>query len=378
MQPIVRLVGAIQNYPWGSRRALAELLGRSAPSDAPEAELWLGAHAKGEARVETESGERVALSAWIARDPVGVLGADVAARFGERLPFLLKLLAVERALSLQAHPDEEQARIGFESGVGHYVDGEAKPELVVAHTRFEALSGFRPLDAIRASLASVGLGALLAPDETDARGLFARWFAPADEAARDAALARALDAACSDDPAEAAMRELAAHYPGDPGVIAPLLLHRVELAPGEALFLEAGELHCYLGGVAAEIMAASDNVLRAGLTGKPLAVDELLRIGRFAPRVPTVLRAAESAPGVRTWCAPAPHFELGAIEVGADGVAIAARGGVEVLLCHAGRVRVGGGPTLRQGESCLVPAAVGPYRLEGAGRLYRAGVPANR
>ncbi len=174
------------------------------------------------------------------------------------------------------------------------------------------------------------------------------------------------------------MRALAAHYPRDPGVIAPLLLHRVELAPGEALFLEAGELHCYLGGVAAEIMAASDNVLRAGLTGKPLAVDELLRVGRFAPRRPDVLRASESAPGVRTWCAPAPHFELGAIEVGPAGVAVSARDGVELLLCHDGEVRVVGGPTLRRGESCLVPAAAGPYRLEGAGRLYRAGVPAIR
>jgi mannose-6-phosphate isomerase len=378
VQPIVRLIGAIQNYPWGSRSALAELLGGATPSDEPQAELWLGAHPNGEALVETEAGERMPLSGWIARDPRGVLGAAVADRFGNRLPFLLKVLAVERALSLQAHPDAEQARAGFARGIHHYVDGEAKPELVVAHTRFEALSGFRPLDEIRAALERVELGALLPPHETDARGLFARWFAPPDDAERDAALARALEAARPDDPAEALMRELATHYPRDPGVLAPLLLHRIALAPGEGLFLEAGELHCYLGGVAAEIMAASDNVLRAGLTGKPLAVDELRRIGHFAPRPPDVLRASESAPGVRTWRVPAPQFELGAIDVGPGDVSITAREGVEILLCHAGEVRVVGGPVLRRGETCLVPAAAGSYRLEGAGRLYRAGVPAIR
>jgi mannose-6-phosphate isomerase len=382
VQPIVRLFGAIQSYEWGSRTALAELLGAASPSADPQAELWLGAHPRGEAEVETPAGAREPLGAWIERDREGVLGAGVAHRFAGRLPFLFKLLAVERALSLQAHPDAAQARAGFEreerAGVADrlYADSEAKPELVVAHTRFTALAGFRPIAAIRAALERVGLGALLLPGESDLRALVARWLAPAADAARDAALARALAAARDDDPAEACMRRLADDYPGDPGVLAPLLLHRIELAPGEGLFLGAGELHCYLGGVAAEIMAASDNVLRAGLTRKPRAIDELLHIGRFEPRTPEILRAVERAPGLRSWQTPAASFELGAIEVGSGGVAVATRIGVEILLCHAGEVRVAGGPTLRRGESCLVPAGAGPYRLEGAGRLYRASVPA--
>lgn len=387
VQQIVRLAGVIQAYDWGSHTVLAELLDAPSPSAEPQAELWLGAHPRGDAQIETATGERVPLSAWIERDPAGVLGADVALRFGGRLPFLLKVLAVERALSLQAHPDAAQARAGFDreqrAGVALadrlYADAGAKPELIVALTPFHALSGFRPLYAIRAALDHVGLGALVPSHDDGLRAFLASWLAPDPNADRDAALARALAAARPADPAEACMLRLAGEHPGDPGAIAALLLHAIELAPGEGLFLEAGELHCYLGGVATEIMAASDNVLRAGLTRKRRAVDELLRIGRFAPRTPEVLRAVERAPGLRIWETPADAFELAEIDVGRAGIVIAERTGVEILLCLAGMVHVAGaGLTLRRGQSCLVPAAVGGYRLEGTGRLQRAGVPAAR
>jgi len=389
---IVRLQGAIRSYDWGSRTALAELLGADSPSVEPQAELWLGAHPLGEAAVLTPHGERVPLGAWIERDPVAALGAEVAERFAGRLPFLLKMLAVERALSLQAHPDAAQARAGFarEQREGRdaaerlYVDAEAKPELVVAHSRFRALCGFRPLAEIAAAFERVGLGALAPPADAPAapwlRALLARWLAPDAGPERDAQLSRALAAARPDDPAEACMLRLAEEHPRDPGVLAPLLLHHVELAPGEALFLEAGELHCYLEGIAAEIMAASDNVLRAGLTTKHRAVDELLRVARFEPRAPRILRAADRSPGVRAWATPAERFELSIVDVAGAAVEIAERSGIEILLCHEGGVRVepiGGGDalSLRRGESSLVPAAVGSYRIAGAGRLYRATVP---
>jgi mannose-6-phosphate isomerase len=387
LRSIVRLEGAIQRYDWGSRTALAALRGRPVPSAEPEAELWLGAHANGEAHVVAEDGARVPLSAWIARDPAAVLGDAGVSRFGPRLPFLFKLLAVDAPLSLQAHPDAEQARAGFarerhlDPAERIYADAEAKPELVVAHTAFRVLAGLRPIAAIRSSLARVGLGEDVAGEgEAWLRAFLARWLSHGRDDARDAALGRALERAGRDDPIEARMLALAERHPGDPGVVAPLLLHEMLLAPGEALFLEAGELHCYLEGVAAEIMASSDNVLRAGLTTKRRAVGELLRIGRFAQREPALLRAAPVAPGVATYDTPADCFALSTVEVGSAGVAIAERSGVEIVLCHAGRVAIAegaGGPALAlgPGESGLVPAAAGPYRLTGAGRLYRATVP---
>jgi len=388
LHEIVRLEGAIQPYDWGSRTEIAALRGEP-PSETPQAELWLGAHAKGEATVLTVRGEAVPLARWIARDPAAALGAEVAARFGDRLPFLLKVLAVERALSLQAHPDAAQARAGFAAGSRAggepvYVDADAKPEMVVAHTRFRALSGFRPLAEIGAALDAVGLldGDPLA-DAASLRAWVARWLDPTPDADRDARLDRALARARRDDPAHALMRRLADEHPGDPGAVAPLLLHAVDLAPGEGLYLGPGELHCYLEGVAIEIMGASDNVLRAGLTTKARAVSELVRIGRFEPRAPERLRAAPITAGVAAWPAPVDCFELSAIEVG-DAVRIDARGGIEILLCHEGAVQVAAASdpsqplALARGQSCVVPAATGAYRVSGAGRLYRAGVPAAR
>ncbi len=395
MQRILRLEAAIQHYDWGSHTILAALQGRSGPSALPEAELWLGAHPNGSARVEMADGTRVPLGVLVERDPRGVLGDAVFARFGARFPFLLKVLAVERALSLQAHPDAEQARLGYQRELGRrvasearlYADERAKPELVLAHTRFHALCGFRPLAEIRAGFERMGLGDI-APSSGAVEGewlraFFARWFALDAIGSRDARLDRALEAAArvsASDQAAAWMLRLAAQHPGDPGILAPLLLHAIELSPGEAIFLEAGELHCYLEGAAAEIMSNSDNVLRAGLTTKPRAGDELLRIGRFVSHRPRVLRGVLRAPGVSLYATSASAFELCILEVGREGFAQAGERSVEVLLCYEGAVQLaplagGEALALASGESCLVPAAVGAYRIVGAGRLYHASVP---
>ncbi|RIL04491.1 MAG: mannose-6-phosphate isomerase, class I [Proteobacteria bacterium] len=387
---ILRLEAVIQRYDWGSRTILAELRGAPAPSAEPEAELWLGAHAHGESRVVLASGETMPLAAWIEQAPEAALGAAALARFGPRLPFLFKILAVERALSLQAHPDAEQARAGFarEERAGLppsrrlYADAHGKPELVVAHGRFRALAGFRDVADVRARLAQVGLGALAPPPAAPAdwlRALLRAWL----QDLAPAALAHAVDAArrgAAGDAALACVARLADEHPGDPGALAPLVLHAVELAPGEALHLEPGTLHCYLDGAAAEIMASSDNVLRAALTTKPRAVDDLLRIGRFEPRAPQPIRATPRAPGERVFVTPAREFELSEIDASGDGVALAGERSIEILLCHAGRVRaaaVDGSAALElaRGESCVVAAAAGAYRVSGAGRVYRAALP---
>jgi mannose-6-phosphate isomerase len=395
MQQILPLRGTIQHYEWGSRTALAELLGRPVPSTLPEAELWLGAHARGPAEVRVD-GRWERLDALIERAGEALLG-PAAEPFGRRLPFLLKVLAVERSLSLQAHPDADQARAGFDreatrSGNGAprlYADPYAKPELVCALTPFRALCGLRPISEVRARLAELGVAALLpAAAEDDDDGVDASLVLRSWLGAGAATRARALDAAvaaaraaAARDPACACLLALADEHPGDPGVLAPVFLHLVELAPGEALFLPPGELHCYLGGTAVELMASSDNVLRGGLTRKPVDVDELLRIVSSASRRPEVLRAELRGTGLAVWRTPAREFELSLLtpRPGAP-VAITERAGIEVLWCAEGALEVASSAgevlPLGRGESCVVPAAVGAYRVAGAGRVFRAGLPA--
>jgi mannose-6-phosphate isomerase len=387
---LLRLRGAIQRYDWGSRTALAELQGRPAPSETPEAELWLGAHPKGPAEVDVD-GRWEPLDRALGWAGEAWLGAAVVQAFGPRLPFLLKVLAVERPLSIQAHPDAVQARAGFEReradppGERRYADPYPKPELVCALTPFRALCGFRPVEEVRARLAPLGLEALLGDsgDAEEARlaRLYRGWL-ESDPEDRRRGLARAVEGArreAARDRASAWLLRLAEVYPADPGLLAPLLLHDVELAPGEALFLAPGTLHCHLAGTAVEIMASSDNVLRGGLTSKAVHLDELLRVTRFESRPPSVLAGEERAPGERVYRTEAAEFELSRLEPSAGAaVAIAARRGIEILLCERGPVRVaadGASLALGRGESCLVPAAAGPYRVEGSGRVFRAAIP---
>ncbi len=338
-----------------------------------------------------------ALGELVERDPRGVLGDAVFARFGARFPFLFKVLAVARALSLQAHPDAEQARAGLSARAARRASRARRASTPTitrspswwSRTRaFRALCGFRSLAAIRAGFERMGL-ADLAPPAGAAEGEWLRGLLRAlvrarrRRASRATRIDRALDAAArasERDDAAALMLRLAAQHPGDPGILTPLLLHSIELSPGEAIFLEAGELHCYLEGAAAEIMSSSDNVLRAGLTTKRRAADELLRIGRFASRRPQVLRGAMGVPGVCVYATTAEEFELASVEVSGEGVVRTCERSVEVLLCYEGAVQVaplagGDALALASGQSCLVPAAVGAYRIRGQGRLYRASVP---
>jgi mannose-6-phosphate isomerase len=310
---------------------------------------------------------------------------------GQRLPFLLKVLAVERPLSLQAHPDREQAQSGFArqpAGAGLYADPFSKPELVCALTRFTALCGFLPVAEIRARFAAVGLDdfAPAGRDEAEALARFLGGWLERPTSERLQALRRALDEAAvraERERAFAHVRALAALHPDDPAVLAPLFLHEVELAPGEALYLEPGVPHAYLGGVGLELMASSDNVLRGGLTTKPVHVGELLRVLRFTSGAPQVLRSEPRGAGEGVFRTCAEEFELSELRpaTGAP-VVVASRASVEILWCAEGALRVeragGGGLDLARGESCLVPAKAGPYRVCGAGRAFRAGLPLAR
>jgi mannose-6-phosphate isomerase len=396
--PFFVLENPIQGYAWGSRTAIAELLGRPSPSAGPEAELWIGAHPKAPSRIVAPAGLGT-LDHAIANDPVGILGREVCDHFGNELPFLLKVLAAAEPLSIQAHPNHDQARRGWErenaEGVPadaphrNYRDSNHKPELVCALTPFVALKGFRPLAEIARNLESVArpqvapeLGRL-AREQTPVtlRAFFARLMtlepeeqAPLlEHAAGEAGRHRERDLAW-----EWVARLLTRHA-GDVSVLAPLYLNVVTLAPGDALFLPAGELHAYLEGTALEIMANSDNVLRGGLTPKHVDVPELLATLVFEGWAPEVLKPTEARPGERVYRTPADEFELAILDVEPDRPSVPRPGrGVEILLGLTGATRLlaGGQATpLGPGRSVLVPAAVATYTIEGSGRVCRAGVP---
>ena len=395
--PVLVLENPIQNYAWGSRTAIAELLGRPTPSERPEAELWIGAHPKAPSRIAEPAGLGT-LDAAIQDDPVGLLGADVCDRFGNELPFLFKVLAAAEPLSIQAHPNQEQARGGWnrENAEGipldaprrNYRDPNHKPELVCALTPFVALKGFRPLDETVRALEPLArpelkdvLGRLARESNATAlRALFARLMTlEPEERAPILKRAAAEAARRSSDPAWRWVKRLLEKYPQDLGALAPLYLNLVALEPGEALFLAAGELHAYLEGTALEIMANSDNVLRGGLTPKHVDVQELMATLVFEAQEAKVLKPEAPGPGESSFVTPAREFELGFVELTPGRAFLAAGGRLEILLQLSGSTRLkadGRETALDQGRTVLVPAAVASYELEGSGRLARARVPA--
>lgn len=361
------LEGALRSYAWGSRTAIAELRGLATPSNHPEAELWLGAHPGDPARVITESGSESLLEV-LHREPERELGRENLGAFGERLPFLLKLLAAEEPLSLQAHPSAVQAEEGFrrenalgvpmESPIRNYKDGSHKPELVVALSRFEALAGFREptrtvklLRALAVDELEPYIGLLEGqPDSDGLRALFTTWITLPSTVLGTllpAVLAGCITYVAHHD-AEFVTEirtalELSEAYPGDAGVLAALLLNRVTLEPGQGLFLAAGNLHAYLHGLAVEIMANSDNVLRGGLTPKHVDVPELLRVLDFVGADIAVLDPApssgQSGSGRYEYVTPAPEFRLTRLEFDSNSTDLVVEaGGPRILICTEGAV----------------------------------------
>jgi mannose-6-phosphate isomerase len=392
------LENSVQPYAWGSRTALAALRGAPGPSPGPEAELWMGAHPQAPSHL-VRGGRRLSLGEAVAAAPEAELGARALAAHGPQLPFLLKVLAAELPLSLQAHPDAAQAREGFarEEGAGvprgapnrSYRDPWPKPELMCALEPFDALCGFRPVAEARAVLETLGVPALDPVRErlggrsgADALRDAFTWLATLPAPARAplveavaAAAARARPGPFAE--ALAWLPKLAALHPGDPGVAIALLLRYVRLAPGDGLYLPAGNMHAYLRGVGVEIMASSDNVLRGGLTPKHVDVPELLRVLRFDEAPIPIVRPRPGWPGEEVYATPAAHFELSRIEL-AGAPFRASVAGPEILLCTEGEVvAVAEGERLAigRGQSAFVPARTGAYALEGTGMMFRAGMP---
>ena len=384
-----KLINSVQNYAWGSKTALTELYGIANPTQQPMAELWMGAHPKSSSQVQGADGQPVALRDVIEHDKSALLGDAVAQRFGE-LPFLFKVLCAAQPLSIQVHPNKHNSEIGFakENAAGipmdaaerNYKDPNHKPELVFALTPFLAMNAFREFSDIVALLQPVSAAHpaiahfLEEPSAERLSYLFASLLnMQAEEKSHALAILKSALNSQQGEPWDT-IRVISAFYPDDSGLFSPLLLNVVKLNPGEAMFLFAETPHAYLNGVALEVMANSDNVLRAGLTPKYIDIPELVANVKFVAKPAAELLTQPVKNGAELdFPIPVDDFAFSLHDLSADETAIAQESAA-ILFCVEGEATLHKDSerlVLKPGESAFVAANESPVRVSGTGRLAR-------
>lgn len=394
------LKNTIQEYAWGSYTAIPELLGNDAPAKTPQAELWMGAHPKAPSKVKC-NGKWRSLLELIHKDPQNILGEKVAKKFKNRLPYLFKVLAAAKPLSIQAHPSPGQASEGFErenrleipldAPNRNYKDNNHKPECICALSAFWALNGFRKISDMIYLMDKICPQALkkdydLFRRQPDSRGL-KKFFKAVmimdrtiqkqiiDDAVKNADQLKDINNAYQ------WMVDLHEEYPSDIGVLSPIILNLICLKPGQAMFLSAGTLHAYLDGVGIELMANSDNVLRGGLTPKHVDVKELLNVLNFEESEINILNRERVNPCEHRYESHAEEFALSVITVKTDiNYYSSDKRYVEILLCTDGDAVVvdlaeNKSFDIKKGMSILIPAVVEKYSIKGDAVFYKAGVP---
>ena len=384
-----KLINSVQNYAWGSKTALTDLYGIANPNNLPMAELWMGAHPKSSSKIEDASGQARSLRDVIDADKAALLGDKVAQRFGE-LPFLFKVLCADQPLSIQVHPNKQASEIGFakENAAGipldaaerNYKDPNHKPELVFALTPFLAMNAFREFSEIISLLQPVA-GAhnaiahfLENPNAEALSQLFASLLnMQGEEKSHALAVLKAALESQQGEPWET-IRLIAQFYPDDSGLFSPLLLNVVKLNPGEAMFLFAETPHAYLQGVALEVMANSDNVLRAGLTPKYIDIPELVANVKFVAKPAGELLTQPVKTGAELdFPIPVDDFAFSLHDLSPTETTIAQESAA-ILFCVEGEATLHKGEqrlVLKPGESAFVAANESPVSVSGTGRLAR-------
>ncbi len=401
---IYPLKNSIQNYPWGSKVEIPKLLGQPYPSERPQAELWMGAHPKSPSYLLNGKAEHSLLD-WIAKYPKEILGENVAKRYNNTLPFLFKILAAERPLSIQVHPSRQQAQLGyqkeeeagipFDSPLRSYRDPNHKPELLCALSQSWILQGFRPIEEIIYRFEELKLEPLKeqlhlylrkARQEDEALRDFFAWMMSLPPAQQIKLVKKAIEEALHLEEQGYTYRwlvKLNEYHPGDIGVLSPLFLNLVELRPGEAIYQRSGIIHAYLKCFGLELMANSDNVLRAGLTDKHVDLPELLKTAKFSPQPPQRINPKPISKSEIVYFSPASEFVLYRINLGSgDEYVSASNRSVEIILCTEGEGTLsnpesGVSYQLKPGRSFIVPAGVPCYKIEGKVTAFRATVPAS-
>ncbi|HBI08906.1 mannose-6-phosphate isomerase [Franconibacter pulveris] len=384
-----KLINSVQNYAWGSKTALTDLYGIANPQNQPMAELWMGAHPKSSSKIQDEAGDTRSLRDVIEANKPALLGQHVAERFGE-LPFLFKVLCADQPLSIQVHPNKQASEEGFarENAAGipldaaerNYKDPNHKPELVFALTPFLAMNAFREFSEIVSLLQPVsGAHTAIAhflenPNAERLSELFASLLnMQGEEKSRALAVLKAAVASQQGEPWQT-ITFIEQFYPDDSGLFSPLLLNVVKLNPGEAMFLFAETPHAYLQGVALEVMANSDNVLRAGLTPKYIDIPELVAnvkfVGKPAGELLTQPVKQESA---LDFPIPVADFAFSLHDLSTHETPLAQQSAA-ILFCVEGEAVLRRGDerlVLKPGESAFVAANESPVAASGVGRLAR-------
>ncbi|NRN26781.1 mannose-6-phosphate isomerase [Photorhabdus heterorhabditis] len=385
-----KMINQIQHYSWGSQTALTDIYGVENPDNLPMAELWMGAHPKSSSIVvNPETGKPVALNEFIASDPEKYLGKEVADAF-HRLPFLFKILCAAQPLSIQVHPDKKSAEEGFtkenvagiplDSPERNYKDDNHKPELVYALTPFRAINGFRPLNEIAQLLEFVTAAHpkirffIQKPDEQNLAFLFCQLLNMSGKQKQLAlgVLKSALNSRIGE-PWDT-IKKMAEFYPDDNGLFTPLLLNVIELEPGQAMFLCARTPHAYLEGVALEVMANSDNVLRAGLTNKHMDIPELMANLDFVSKpVNTLLTLPKQQKTAQTFPVPINDFAFSIYPLSEQPITLE-NNSASIVFCIEGQTVIQSGEhqlRISPGESAFISAAEKIVIIHGCGLVAR-------
>ncbi len=386
-----KMNNVIQDYPWGSKSSITELFEIPNPEHKPMAEIWMGAHPKASSSI-TINNKSIPISHYVAENNEAVLGKEASTQFGE-LPYLFKVLAAAQALSIQVHPSKEDAQIGFdkENQTGtpldafnrNYKDPNHKPELVYALSSYLAMNGFRQYEQILRLFSKLNNSILQADVERYAehcnadglKDLFQRILGLAETEKEQAMSNLLFWAKNSDDELAKLVLKLNAVYPNDVGLFAPFMLNVILLQPGEAMFLDAGTPHAYLEGTALEIMANSDNVLRAGLTPKYIDVPELIASCRFEPLDGnTILTSPVTSGCEQRFPVPVNDFAFAIYTQPSHHSISQNRAEIWFAIDHDATFMApdGGTLTISKGESVFIPFSTARFSVSSAGRVARA------
>lgn len=381
------LKNSIQNYDWGSREFIPKLLGNP-PSEIPQAELWMGAHPKAPSLVKTQTGW-LPLNELIKFQRESILG-----KF-ETFPFLMKVIATEKPLSIQAHPDEKHAIEGYKrenqkgiplnSSIRNYRDTNSKPELLCALTEFTALKGFRAPKEILELLEKIPIQYLkkekeaLKLKENPIKELFKNIISKRKEPHLKEKIIRELIEVVKkggfEDSISKTLLLLYEFYPHDIGILSPLFLNIIQLKPYEAIYIAPGELHAYLEGAGIELMSNSDNVIRGGLTSKHVDTAELINILNYEPSITGKLPSKEKIDGHILYQSPDNKLSLGVIFIKDKKFSMENKKRLpQILICTHGNLRLitenGKSYKINKGDSVLIPSAILKYSIEGNGIVF--------
>ncbi len=398
---IFKLENQIQNYAWGSKTFIPELLGKATTSQETQAELWMGSHLKASSKV-TMNCRKKSLRDIILSNPEEMLGEKISRQFNSNLPFLFKVLAAGSPLSIQVHPNKTQAEEGFKlenekeiplgSSKRNYKDDNHKPELICALTNFELMCGFQPIKDIVDMIKYLQLDEILVRSkelELDMKAynlqkMFSNLMSKQGVEQNKVVnkLRKKITELQPRDEKERLIfkwiKTLVSSYPNDMGVFSPLFLNVIKLEPGDALFLDAGVLHSYLDGCGIEIMANSDNVLRGGLTPKNIDLPELLKVLKFDVEKLRKIQP-EIIKNEIVYRTPAQEFQLSKIVVHNNKPFINKKiTSPEIMLCTSGSGKISWKDSvleIKKGESIFIPFSISEYMFEGTMELFRAVVP---